>query len=151
MAPKRAVFLSYGNDDACIETKRFIEEAGVVLECRDISKQPLTVHELDRLVGTLSVSHFLNSMSDAYSKHGLDKEVPDRARAIALMAQDHTLIRRPIVKSARLITIGCDKKRISEMLQLNSNGSDATPSAPAPPRKVRHQRNNSRHNARATR
>lgn len=124
MAPKRATFFSYGSDDTCRETKQFIEEAGVVLECRDIGKNPLTLEELDRLVGTLSVEHFLNTLSEAYTKYGLDRNPPDRARAITLMAQDYTLIRRPIVKSARLLTIGCDKKRISEMLQINPNGHE---------------------------
>ncbi len=122
MAPRRAKFISYGTDQQCDETRRFIEEAGVLLDVREIDKSPLTVRELENLIGHLNVSHFLNTVAASYTKHGLDKKLPDRQDLIKLMVEDHTLLRRPIIKAARLITVGCDKKKISQMLQLNSNG-----------------------------
>ena len=122
MTPKRAAFLSYGNDDLCAETRRFIEEAGVLLSVRDISKNPLSEAELSGLIGNLPIKHFLNAMSDSYTKYHLDKHLPDRDQLIKLLAQDHTLLRRPIVKSSRLVTVGCDKRKISEMLQISPDG-----------------------------
>jgi arsenate reductase-like glutaredoxin family protein len=122
MAPRRAKFISYGKDQLCDETRQFIEEAGVILDIREIDKDPLSARELDNLIGHLNVNHFLNTVATSYKKHGLDKKLPDRNDLIKLMVNDHTLIRRPIIKSARLITVGCDKKKISQMLQLNSNG-----------------------------
>jgi arsenate reductase-like glutaredoxin family protein len=122
MAPRRAKFISYGTDQQCDETKRFIEDSGILLDVREIDKDPFTVRELENLMGHLSVSHFLNTVAASYTKHGLDKRLPDRQDIIKLMVSDHTLIRRPIIKAARLITVGCDKKKISQMLQLNSNG-----------------------------
>ena len=122
MALKHTQFISYGDDNPCEETKQFIEQSGVILNIRDIEKNPLSVTELERLIGYLNISHFLNRSSQAYKKHGLDKKLPGRNEIIELMVNDHTLIRRPIIKSARLITVGCDKQKISEMLQINSNG-----------------------------
>lgn len=139
MAPKRATFLTYGNDEASSEMKKFIEEAGVLLNVRDIEKDPLSERELRTLIGYLQVDHFLNRLSPAYEEFKLDKmENPSRDEVIKLMAKDHTLIRRPIVISTRLKTIGCDKKKIAEMLQIGLNGE---------PVRQQHQKSGRRVNA----
>ena len=122
MAPKRAIFLTYGNDELCAETKRFIEEAGVLLNVRDIGKKPLSEEELSNLAGNLRIKHFLNELSDSYTKYRLDKHLPERDQIIKLIVEDHTLLRRPIVKSGRLLTIGCDKHKIGAMLQIKPDG-----------------------------
>jgi arsenate reductase-like glutaredoxin family protein len=122
MAPKRALYLTYGNDGLCSETKKFIEDAGVLLEVRDIGKDPLSEEELTKLIGHLEITHFLNTLSESYTKYRLDKNLPSRDQIIKLMAKDHTLLRRPIVKSARLLTIGCDKRKIADMLQIKTDG-----------------------------
>ena len=122
MALKRATFISYGNDDWCGETRRFIENAGVDLEIRDLLKKPFTEDEVDRLIGNWDVHHFLKPASESYQKLGLDENLPPRAELIKLIASDPTLLRRPIIRNARLFTIGCDKKRIAEMLQISLSG-----------------------------
>lgn len=122
MPPKRATYLSYGNDERCAETLKYIEDSGVVLSVRDIRERPLTERELIALIGNLQVSHFLNKMSESYSKHNLDQPAMERNEVIKLMASDHTLLRCPIIKSSRLLYIGCDKRKIAEMLQIGANG-----------------------------
>ncbi|UCD64489.1 MAG: hypothetical protein JSW34_03380 [Candidatus Zixiibacteriota bacterium] len=124
MAPKRAKFYSYGDDAMCVEIKDFIEKAGVLLEIRDIGEKPLSLDELNHLFGHIDIRHFLNTFSDAYAKYRLDKNLPPRDKVLELMAQDHTLIRRPIIQTSRLLTVGCNKKRVAEMLQLGVNGSE---------------------------
>ena len=89
MAPRRARFISYGTDQQCDETRRFIEEAGVLLDVREIDKHPFTVRELENLIGHLNVNHFLNTVAASYKKHGLDKKLPDRQDVIKLMARSH--------------------------------------------------------------
>ena len=123
MAPKRAKFYSYGEDTLCVETKEFIEKAGVLLDVRDIEKQPLAIREIQQLFGHVNIKHFLNTLSDSYSKLQLDQNLPAREKVLELMADDHTLIRRPIIKSQRLLTIGCNKRKITEMFQISANGS----------------------------
>lgn len=135
MAPKRAVFLTYGDDALCAEIRKFIEDAGVLLDVRDIGKNPMSEAELSNLIGHVQIAHFLNVLSDSYTKYRLDKRLPDRDQVIKLMAQDYTLLRRPIVRSARLVTVGCDKRKIAEMLQINPDGqfpqeNDAKRAAP---------------------
>jgi len=126
MAPKRATFLTYGNDEKSGETCKLIEEAGVLLKVRDISKEPLSRHELAQIIGHLDISHFLNSLSPAFKKNNLDKGPVDRSHILDLMASDHTLIRRPIVRTVRLTMVGCDRDKIADMLQLNANGNEGS-------------------------
>lgn len=125
MAPKRAKFYSYGQDSLCAEVKEFIEKAGVILDVRDIEKEPLSVGEITRLFKHINIRHFLNTISDAYTTYRLDKNLPPREKIIELMAQDHSLIRRPIVQTARLLTVGCDRRKIAEMLQISASGNDS--------------------------
>ncbi len=122
MAPRRAQFLTYGEDELCAETKKFIEGAGIILEVRDIGKQPLSEQELSHLIGHIEITHFLNTLSDSYTKYRLDKHLPAREDIIRLMAKDHTLLRRPIVRSTRLLTVGCDKRKIADMLRISPDG-----------------------------
>ena len=124
MAAKRAKFYSYGDDDRCHDIRRYIEDAGIILEIRDLEKDPLSVEELDALLGYCDVTHYLNKLSKSYDSNGLDKRLPERNKVLELIAKDQTLLRVPFIKSTRLWTVGCDKKKIAEMLQIRENGSD---------------------------
>jgi arsenate reductase-like glutaredoxin family protein len=138
--------MSYGNDEACAETRKFVEDGGVILQVRDIEKEPLSADELFALIGHLRIDHFLNKSAASYTEHRLDKSLPPREEIIKLMAQDHTLLRRPIIKSSRLITVGCDKRKIAEMLQLSNNGDG---SVEDPPQPKNHRGNKKAHAARS--
>jgi regulatory protein spx len=122
MPQKRARYLTYGIDERCEELRKYIEDSGIHLLVRDMKTDPLSVDELKSLFGHVSVTHFLNPASEAYSEKGLDKALPERDELFRLMAEDPTLIRRPVIKSVRLLTAGADKKKIAEMLQINANG-----------------------------
>ena len=123
MAPKRAIYLTYGNDESCAETRQFLEEAGVVLEIRDIEKNPLNAYELRSILGHLDAGHFINTTSESYAKHKLSESIPQRDELLEIIAEDNTLLKRPIIKTTRLLVVGCDKDKISEMLRLNGDPS----------------------------
>jgi arsenate reductase-like glutaredoxin family protein len=106
-----------------MEIRRLIEEAGIVLDVRDLEKRPLTRDEVAKLIGWLDVKHFLNPLSRSFARHGLDRQLPDRPALFELIASDNSLLRRPIIKTQRLMTVGCDRQRVIEMLQLSLNGS----------------------------
>ena len=124
MAVKHAKFMSYGDDEQCAEMKKFIQEAGVILDVRDIEKRPLDEDELYATLGNLEARHFLNPASDSYEKFNLDEKLPERNELYKMIAEDYTLLRRPIIKTTRLLTIGCDKQKISEMLRLNGENDN---------------------------
>jgi arsenate reductase-like glutaredoxin family protein len=132
MAPKRAQYFSYGEDEKCAETRKFIEAAGINLQTRDLSKNPLSVRELTLLFGHLKLDHFLNSSAPSFRELKLDSTQPSRSELIKMIAADYTLLRQPIVKAGRLVMVGCDQKKISEMLLLGGNGAGPPKDPPQP-------------------
>ncbi|PWB68792.1 hypothetical protein C3F09_11000 [candidate division GN15 bacterium] len=122
MPPKRAAFLMWNEDEECRDLRKFLENAGVVLDIRDLTKRPFTFDEIDKLVGHLPLEYFLNSHSGSFTRYHLDQEHLDRDNTIALIAKDPTLLRQPIIRTNRLFTVGCDRKKICEMLQISPNG-----------------------------
>ncbi len=140
MAAKRVTYYTYGDDQQCAETKKFIQDAGIVLEVRNLEEKPLTAAEATAILGHYNPHHFLNPASESYSKNGLDTERPPINELAEMIAADHTLLRRPIIKTSRLTTIGCDKKNLTSMLLLNSNGQEQH-NRPRERRNDRHDRN----------
>jgi len=122
MPQKQAIYMSYGTDERCDEIRKYIEDAGVRLTVRDLKTHPLAYEELTRLLGHLPLSHFLNPLAKEYTKFGLDKEMPPRRDLYKLIAENPGLLRRPIIKNARLLTVGCNRKAIADMLQIPLNG-----------------------------
>ena len=122
MPPKRASFLSWGDDPQCSEIRKFLQDAGIVLDVRDVQKNPLTVSEIDRMIGFVPIEYFLNPNSKTFVENNIDPDRLDRDEAIKLIAADPTLLRRPIIRTNRLFTVGCDRKKICEMLQISPNG-----------------------------
>jgi arsenate reductase-like glutaredoxin family protein len=124
MVPKRAKFFMFGNDERCEEVRKFIENAGVLLDARDLKIDPLTKAEARDLVGYLHIEHFVNKVSPYYAKSGIEDVINDRDKVIDIIIKEQSLLKVPIVQSARLITIGCDKGKITEMLRLDLRNSD---------------------------
>jgi arsenate reductase-like glutaredoxin family protein len=120
MAARRVKYYTYGDDERCHDIRKFIQEAEVMLDVRDMEKNPLSYDELSALFGHCNINHFINRGAKSFEKHGLDKKMPSREEVLKLMAEDYQLIRRPIIKTARLFTVGYSKKAITHLLQVNS-------------------------------
>ena len=121
---KRVDFYTYPHESSCEEVRQFLETQDLDLRVRDLTKQPLNYDELARLIRHIDIKHFINVSSKAYKKHQLDKELPERKKIITFMAEDNDLVRKPIIIAGRLMTVGCNRQKIMEMLQIKSNGSD---------------------------
>lgn len=130
MAPKRATFITNGADSICQEARKFIEDSGVLLTIRDIEKKPFSYLELKRMIGYKNLDHFLNQMAPGYSKNKIGDILDDRDEVLKAIAEDNSILRFPIIQTSRLMTIGCNKKMISEMLQISSNGSNPSSDEP---------------------
>ncbi|MBN1212132.1 MAG: hypothetical protein JXA92_06095 [candidate division Zixibacteria bacterium] len=125
MALKKVKYFTYDENEQCTEIRNFIENAGIILDVRDLTREPLTEEEIASLISHFDISHFLNPMSKSYKALGFDKRTPSREEIVKGIVEDYTLLRRPIIRNARLFTVGCNKKAISEMLQISRNGKDS--------------------------
>lgn len=123
---KRVTMYTDPKDTNCAEVRSFLEEQDIHLHLRNIKTDPLESLELSRLLRHFDLKHFLNADSKAYKKNRLDKSIPGREEIIELIAGDNDLLRIPIIVSGRLMTVGCNRNKIVEMLQLKNNGSRPT-------------------------
>ena len=137
MPQKQATYISYGTDERCDEIRKFIEDAGIRLRTRDLREHPMSFSELDHLFGYNPLTYFLNPLAPEYSKLGLDKKLPERRELLQMMADHPAIMRRPIIKSSRLLTAGCDRKTISIMLQISPNGTPIEPNNHVPDQQPR--------------
>ena len=123
MPQKSATYIDFGEDDQCADVRKFIEEAGVRLNLRDMAENPLSAEELNHLFGHNPLAYFVNPAAKDYKKLGLDKEQPERQEMLGILAENPGLLKRPIIKTARLVSVGCNRDKISEMLQISRNGN----------------------------
>ena len=107
------------------EVKEYLLEQEVSLQIRDIKTNPLGRHEIMRLLRHFDLKHFLDTDSKIYKRNKIDKSMPDRKDIIDMMVDDNDLLRVPILVSGRLMTIGCNREKITEMLQIRRNGSNS--------------------------
>lgn len=121
MALRRASYWIIGEDEKSMEQKAFLEQYGVEIDLRDLAKRPLTEREVAAVIGHMDLRHFINPTSPSFEKYKMDEKMPPREEVVKLIAADNTLIRRPIIRTTRLMTIGFDKNKIGEMLQLDFN------------------------------
>jgi regulatory protein spx len=122
---KRIDFYAYPDDMGCEEVKAFLETQELDIHIRDLKVRPLGAEELTRLMRHFDTKHFVNISSKAFKKYHLDQEIPPRQDLIKIMAEDNDLIRKPIIVAGRLMTVGCNRQKIMEMLQIKSNGTGA--------------------------
>lgn len=63
----------------------------------------ITVEQLDRLIGDRDHTLFLNPKNEMYRERNMKEKPPARAEALKLIAQNPSLLRRPIlVKGSRM-------------------------------------------------
>jgi arsenate reductase len=90
-------------------------ENGVELDLRDLTAEPLSVKELDALIGDRDYKLFLNTRNEMYRERNMAEKPPGRAEALALMAKNPNLIRRPVVISGKKVILGYDEEGLKDL------------------------------------
>ena len=76
------------------------------VEVRDFFKEPFTVAELTRLIGSRPITDFISTRAKSFKEHHWDRKLPTKKEAIAAMIADPTLLRRPILIKNGKIVVG---------------------------------------------
>jgi arsenate reductase-like glutaredoxin family protein len=92
------------------------DELGVELDERDSAKDPLSASELKILFAGRDPRDFLNPKSPAFKAMGLKDRKLTAAEALALMAREPNLIKRPLVVAGGEILAGFDRERLRALL-----------------------------------
>ncbi len=86
------------------------------MELRDLDKAPLSLAELNELIGERDYRSFLNSRNKLYRERKMKDHPPSRSEALKMMAAEPNLIRRPIIMSGRRLLLGFDEKALKELV-----------------------------------
>jgi len=92
-------------------------DLGVELDERDYAKAPLSTAELNDLFAGRDPRDFLNQRSPAFNAMGLTGKSLTSEQALALMAKEPNLIKRPIVVAGKEMIAGFDRERLRAALK----------------------------------
>ena len=103
------------------------KDLGVELDERDYAKAPLTASELKELFAGRDPRDFLNPRSPAFKAMALAGKSLTPDQAMALMAKEPNLIKRPITIAGKEMIAGFDRDRLrsAEVELGTSNGLGA--------------------------
>jgi arsenate reductase len=93
------------------------KDLGAELDERDYAKSPLTAAELKELFVGRDPRDFLNPRSPAFKAMGLAGKTLSAQQAIAVMAKEPNLIKRPIVVAGKQIIAGFDRDHLRAALK----------------------------------
>jgi arsenate reductase-like glutaredoxin family protein len=93
------------------------KDLGVELDERDYAKAPLTLAELKDLFAGRDPRDFLNARSPAFKAMGLAGKSLKPEQALALMAKEPNLIKRPIVVAGEEMIAGFDREKLRAALE----------------------------------
>jgi arsenate reductase len=76
----------------------------------------LTEAELNALIGDRNYKMFLNTRNELYREKNMKEAPPSRAEAIALMAKNPNLIKRPILVKGKQILLGFNPDEMRKVI-----------------------------------
>jgi len=100
-----------------------LQEAGHQVVLQDLLAHDWTAEELKSYFGTLSVQDWFNPNATRVKTGELDPEVYAADEALALLLEDHLLIRRPLLESGGIRKCGFDPAAIHDWVGLVKNGA----------------------------
>ena len=92
-------------------------ELGAEIESRDLDKTPLSVEEIEALIGDRDYKLFLNARNELYREKKMAEKPPSRREAIALMSKNPNLIKRPILLRGGQLLLGFDEAAYRRFLK----------------------------------
>lgn len=82
---------------------------------RDLGKEPLSIRELETLIGSAHYQQFLNPRNELYRERKMKEHPPCREEALGLMSRNPNLIRRPItIRNGRTV-LGYDSDALGNI------------------------------------
>ena len=102
----------------CRDARIFLRnELGAELDERDYAKLPLTESDLKDLFAGRDPRDYLNPRSPAYKAMNLAGKALTPDQALALMAKEPNLIKRPIVIAGKQMLAGFDREKLRAALK----------------------------------
>ena len=92
-------------------------QLGAEIESRDLDKEPLSISEIEALIGERDYKMFQSTRNELYRKRKMGENPPSCQDAIALMSKNPNLIKRPILLRGGQILLGFDEDACRKLLK----------------------------------
>jgi arsenate reductase len=101
--------------DTCRKARKFLAENDIEFRFHDVRDDGLDIQMLERWADRLEWEKLLNRKSLTWRKiPETDKEDLTKDRAFALMLDQPTLVKRPVLESERFMAVGFSEKRFGD-------------------------------------
>ena len=104
--------------DTCRKAKKALDAAGVDYSFKDVREDGVTKAQVSKWAKAVGWEKLLNKASTTW--RGLDdadKNGVTEKKAVALMAEHPTLIKRPLIENGKSITVGWTKETQDAVLK----------------------------------
>lgn len=103
--------------DTCRRARKYFMENEIEFVFHDVRDDGLDIQMLERWSRRLDWKKLLNKQSLTWRKiPEVDKSGMTKDRAFALMLDQPTLVKRPVLESPQFMAVGFSEKRFSEFL-----------------------------------
>ena len=117
MPKPKVLFFQKPSCTTCRKAKALLLELGAEIESRDLDKEPLSVSELESLIGERDYKTFLSTRNELYRERKMGENPPSRKEAIALMSKNPNLIKRPVLLRGGQLRLGFDEDAYRRLLK----------------------------------
>jgi len=103
--------------DTCRRARKFLAEKDIEFRFHDVRDDGIDIQMLERWAGRIDWDKLLNRRSLTWRKiPEVDRANLDIDRAFALIIDQPTLLKRPILESETLLAVGFSEKRFADFL-----------------------------------
>jgi len=101
--------------DTCRKARKYLAENDIEFRFHDVRDDGLDIQMLERWAGRIEWEKLLNRQSLTWRKiPDVDREGMTRDRAFALMLDQPTLVKRPVLEAPQFMAVGFSEKRFGD-------------------------------------
>lgn len=106
--------------DTCRKARKYFVENDIEFQFHDVRDDGLGIQMLERWSSRIDWTKLLNKQSLTWRKvPEVDRDDMTKDRALALIIENPTLLKRPVLESDDFIAVGFSDKRFSEFWDSN--------------------------------
>ena len=106
--------------DSCRRAKKYLDEHNIEYRFHDLRENGLDIQMLERWTQRIGWARLLNKQSLTWRKiPEVDRNDMTHDKALAAMIERPTLVKRPVLESAKFIAVGFSEKRFGDFIDEN--------------------------------
>ena len=103
--------------DTCRRASKYLKDHNIEFQFHDVRSDGLSIQILERWADRIGWEKILNKQSLTWRKlPEVDKAQISRSRALGIMIEQPTLIKRPVLESKDFIAVGFSEKRFADFI-----------------------------------